>query len=88
MQFPGLRGHMEFLDCWTPLTYERYCNAYHGAYMGLITRKGVKSFRVKGVLKGGGKKPVYCQSVDYGAGRTAGSGNGRKVCRVADCPKR
>ena len=52
MQFPGLRGHMEFLDCWTPLTYERYCNAYHGAYMGFITRKGVKSFRVKGVLKG------------------------------------
>lgn len=45
-------GHMEFLDCWTPLTYEQYCNAYHGAYMGFITRKGVKSFRVKGVVKG------------------------------------
>lgn len=52
MQFPGLQGHMEFLDCWTPVTYERYCNAYHGAYMGFITRKGVKSFRVKGILKG------------------------------------
>ena len=52
MQFPGLEGHMEFLDCWTPLTYERYCNAYHGAYMGFITKKGVKSFRVKGTVKG------------------------------------
>ncbi len=52
LQFPKLRGHMEFLDCWTPLTYERYCNAYHGAYMSFITRKGVKSFRVKGVVKG------------------------------------
>lgn len=51
-QFPKLKGHMEFLDCWTPLTYERYCNAYHGAYMGFITKKGVKSFRVKGVVKG------------------------------------
>lgn len=51
-QFPGLQGHMEFLDCWTPLTYERYCNAYHGAYMGFITRKDVKSFRVKGTVKG------------------------------------
>ena len=40
------------LDCWTLITYERYCNAYHGAYMGFITRKGVKSFRVKGLLKG------------------------------------
>ncbi len=52
LQFPGLQGHMEFLDCWTPLTYERYCNAYHGAYMAFITRKGVKSFRVKGTVKG------------------------------------
>lgn len=51
-QFPGLRGHLEFLDCWTPLTYERYCNAYHGAYMSFITKKGVKSFRVKGTVKG------------------------------------
>ncbi|MDE5598662.1 MAG: FAD-dependent oxidoreductase, partial [Lachnospiraceae bacterium] len=51
-QFPKLKGHMDFLDCWTPLTYERYCNAYHGAYMGFITKKGVKSFRVKGIVKG------------------------------------
>ena len=52
LQFPGLEGHMEFLDCWTPLTYERYCNAYHGAYMAFITKKGVKSFQVKGTVKG------------------------------------
>lgn len=52
MQFPKLKGHMEFLDCWTSCTYERYCNAYHGAYMGFITKKGVKSFRVKGIVKG------------------------------------
>ncbi|MDE6905206.1 MAG: NAD(P)/FAD-dependent oxidoreductase [Lachnospiraceae bacterium] len=51
-QFPKLQGHLEFLDCWTPVTYERYCNAYHGAYMGFITKKGVKSFRVKGTIKG------------------------------------
>ncbi len=52
MRFPGLKGHMEFLDCWTPVTYERYCNAYHGAYMSFITRKGVKSFRARGIVKG------------------------------------
>lgn len=51
-QFPKLRGHMEFLDCWTLVTYERYCNAYHGAYMSFITKKGVKPFRVKGIIKG------------------------------------
>lgn len=51
-RFPGLRGHMELLDCWTPATYERYCNAYHGAYMAFITKKGVKPFRAKGLIKG------------------------------------
>lgn len=50
--FPDLNGHIEFLDCWTPLTYERYCNAYHGAYMSFTTKKGVKAFRVKGEVKG------------------------------------
>lgn len=51
-RFPGLRGHMELLDCWTPATYERYCNAYHGAYMAFITKKGVKPFRARGMIKG------------------------------------
>lgn len=51
-QFPELEGHIELLDCWTPLTYKRYCNAYHGAYMSFITKKEEKSFQVKGTVKG------------------------------------
>lgn len=51
-QFPQLTGHIILLDCWTPLTYERYCNAYHGAYMSFVTTKGTKPFRDKGVIKG------------------------------------
>lgn len=51
-EYPELEGHMELLDCWTPLTYERYCNAWHGAYMSFITKPGVKPFRVKGEIKG------------------------------------
>lgn len=51
-KFPSLKEHIELLDCWTPITYERYCNSYHGAYMGFITRKDIKSFRVKGKVKG------------------------------------
>ncbi len=51
-QFPDLQNHIELLDCWTPLTYERYCNSYHGAYMSFITRKDVKSFHVKGTIDG------------------------------------
>lgn len=51
-RFPELEGDIEFLDCWTPLTYHRYCNAYHGAYMSFVTKKDEKPFRVKGTVKG------------------------------------
>ncbi len=50
--FPALKGNMEYLDAWTPLTYERYCNAYHGSYMSFITTPAVKQLRLKGQLKG------------------------------------
>ena len=51
-QFPELEGKIELLDCWTPLTYNRYCNAYHGSYMGFVTTVGNKQMRFKGVVKG------------------------------------
>ena len=51
-QFPELYGRIELLDCWTPLTYNRYCNAYHGSYMGFVTTVGNKQMRFKGVVKG------------------------------------
>lgn len=49
-QFPELDGKIELLDSWTPVTYERYCNAYHGAYMSFITTKEAKQLRIKGEL--------------------------------------
>ena len=51
-EFPELEGKIEFLDCWTPITYERYCNAFHGAYMAFITTTGSKQLKTKGELKG------------------------------------
>ena len=50
-EFPELDGRLDLLDCWTPLTYERYCNAYHGAYMAFVTTLGVKQMKTKGELK-------------------------------------
>ena len=51
-EFPELEGRIELLDCWTPLTYNRYCNAYHGSYMGFVTTVGNKQMRFKGIVKG------------------------------------
>ena len=94
-QFPALSGHIEFLDCWTPITYERYCNAYHGAYMGFITRKDVKSFHVKGKIKGvkklyiasqwimaPGGLPVAVTAGKFAVWRIARSGKMQKIAMV------
>lgn len=51
-RFPELFGHIDLLDCWTPLTYERYCNSYHGAFMSFIIKKDIKSFQEKGIVEG------------------------------------
>ncbi len=51
-EFPELEGRIELLDSWSPLTYNRYCNAYHGSYMGFVTTVGNKQMRFKGVVKG------------------------------------
>lgn len=50
--YPELEGNIEFLDCWTPLTYERYCNAYCGSYMSFTTIPGGKQVNIDGRIKG------------------------------------
>ncbi len=39
---------VELLDVTTPLTYERYCNAYKGSYMSFLTTKNSKGLMRKG----------------------------------------
>jgi len=40
------------IDVTTPLTYERYTNAYRGSYMSFLTTKKVKGLMRKGLIKG------------------------------------
>ncbi|MDD6037431.1 MAG: NAD(P)/FAD-dependent oxidoreductase [bacterium] len=51
-EFSQFAGQLEFLDAWTPLTYERYCNAYHGSYMSFTVAPQKKAVRLKGAVKG------------------------------------
>lgn len=44
---------IDLLDVTTPLTYERYCNAYKGSYMSFVTTKNSK-----GLMKQGEFKPI------------------------------
>ena len=50
--YPELKDSIELLDTWTPLTYERYCGAYHGGYMSFVTTPNAKQIRLKGTLDG------------------------------------
>lgn len=45
-------GKIEMISIATPLTYERYCNAYKGAWMPFHTNKEAKGFEHSGIIKG------------------------------------
>ena len=51
-EYPVLEGNVRILDVWTPMTYNRYCNSYKGAYMSFVTTKHAKSITVPGIVKG------------------------------------
>lgn len=42
---------IELIDVTTPLTYERYTNAYRGSYMSFLTTKNVKGLMRIGLIK-------------------------------------
>lgn len=50
--YPETKGKVVMCDVTTPLTYERYCGAYHGAYMGFMLTKATAKMFHSGVIKG------------------------------------
>ncbi|MDR2009089.1 MAG: FAD-dependent oxidoreductase [Bacteroidales bacterium] len=50
--YPETEGKIELLDVATPLTYNRYCNAYKGAYMSFLTIPGNMQKNYKGTIDG------------------------------------
>lgn len=50
--FSALTDKVKILDVWTPVTYNRYCNSYKGAYMGFVETKNSKKVTIPGVIKG------------------------------------
>lgn len=50
--YPETKGKVEMCDITTPLTYERYCGAYHGAYMGFMLTPATSKMYHSGIIKG------------------------------------
>lgn len=51
-RFPQMKGKLKLLDVASPKTYERYCNAYRGAFMGFWPTLRGKSLTHTGRIKG------------------------------------
>jgi phytoene dehydrogenase-like protein len=51
-RFPYMKGKLKLLDVATPQTYQRYCNAYRGAFMGFWPTLSGKSLNHAGKIKG------------------------------------
>lgn len=50
--FPETKGKVVMCDVTTPQTYERYCGAYHGAYMGFMLTPATSKMYHSGIIKG------------------------------------
>lgn len=54
--FPTLKGKLNIIDCWTPLTYNKYLGDKNGSYMSYIlppkTIPSVCSNKIKGIKNG------------------------------------
>ena len=51
-RFPDMKGKLKVLDVATPKTYERYCNAYRGAFMPFLPTVRGKMMAHTGRIKG------------------------------------
>ena len=49
--YPETIGNIEVSDVCTPVTYERYCGAYRGAWMAFVKKANVKNIIHKGEIK-------------------------------------
>jgi len=52
IRFPRMEGKLTVLDVATPKTYERYCNAYRGAFMAFLPTVRGKMMSHTGRIKG------------------------------------
>ncbi len=51
-RFPQMEGKLKVIDIATPKTFERYCNAYRGAFMAFLLTVGGKMMAHTGGIKG------------------------------------
>lgn len=51
MEYPKYKNKFTLLDVWTPMSFERYCNAYAGSYMSFPPTKTCTGLSLSGKIK-------------------------------------
>jgi phytoene dehydrogenase-like protein len=89
--YPETAGKAHVIDVATPLTFNRYCNAYKGAYMSFVSAAGAASGNHKGVIDGVDRLYLAGQWVFPGGGLPpallAGKFAVQRICRQEKSPR-
>lgn len=89
-RFPHLKGKVKVLDVATPKTYERYCNAYRGAFMPFMPTVKGKMMEHTGRIKGLKNLFLSGQWLQTGGGLPAalitGKNTIQRLCREEKRP--
>lgn len=76
-QYPHLEGQLIPLCTYSPVTFNKWCNAYKGAYMSFFEKVGAKSLTARNTLKGLGNVFIGGQWVNTNGGLPTAAASGR-----------
>ena len=88
-RFPHMKGKLRVLDVATPKTYERYCNAYRGAFMPFLPSVKGKMMEHSGRIRGLRNIFLSGQWLQTGGGLPAALITGKNtIMRLCELEKR
>ena len=81
-QFPELKGKLILLGTYSPVTFNRWCNAYKGGYMSFNALKGFKSKYVKSTVSGISNLYLASQWTQNGGGLPIAAASGKFAAEI------
>ncbi len=87
-RYPELAGSLAVIDVATPMTYERYCNAFHGAWMSFTFTPRSRGIRHNGRVEGIKNLVLAGQWMDPPGGLPAAVTQGKFAIRRIEAMER
>lgn len=81
-KYPQLDGRLILLSTYSPMTFQKWCGAYKGAYMSFWGQKGYKSLYAKNRMKGLSNAFVASQWLQLNGGLPLAAASGKFAADV------